>query len=190
MTPEQKRVMRKLSPPTGRRGTLLEALKRKFKSPKECLLALGLDERLLDTSNMAFDQGAPRFSKARAVSWLLDKGCSMEECDEFLQHLDGGGAEGGDGGSRDRPDHATYAQNDAIERALHKGPRERAAAGDMPGLSQSQSSSPMEIDEMPDYGANGLPRPATRRYAMDGVSPRTAATRIAPGLDRIRIGVI
>jgi hypothetical protein len=182
MTPTQRDIMRRLSPPSSKSGKLVEALRRKFGSPRECLRVLGLDESLLDTTSMAFDQGAPRFSKSRAVAWLRAQGCTEQECDAFLDHL-GSGAEAED-------EHATSSQHNAMERAAHSDPREKiGAAGDMPGLSQSQRMSVMEADELPDFRGNGMPKPAIR-HAMDGLPPRTAACRIAPGLEHIRLGAI
>jgi len=48
----------KISPvpsPTGRHATLRDALRRKFKTPREALRALGLDEKLLDVPRLAYD---------------------------------------------------------------------------------------------------------------------------------------
>jgi len=178
MTPAQKLTMQRLTPPSGK---LLEALRRKYKSPRECMRALGLDAALLLDDRMAFDQEAPRFSKARAVSWLLKNGFSEADCDEFLSLFDGGGAEAEDDGHG-----PTESQHNALERTAHTDPRERVDGG-MPGLSQSQRmSSPMELDELPE---NGMPRAAA--HAMDSSLPRrTAACRIAPGLENIRLGVL
>jgi hypothetical protein len=150
-----------LTPP---RSRLLEALRKKFRSPKECIRALGLDERLL-----AFDEAPRGFSKSRAVAWLRSKGCSEADCDEFLEYLNRIG-EGGDRDSRDRH-HATSEQHNAME------------------LAAGGHGNVLDLDEMPSYRGNGMPRPAVE-HAMDSASPRTAACRIAPGLANIRLGPI
>jgi hypothetical protein len=87
---------------------------------------------------------------------------SEADCDEFLKYL--GGAEAEDRGSRAR-DHATSEAHNAMEAAAH--------------------SDPMERDEMPNYGANHMPR-----HALDSAPAWKAARAIAPGLANIKLGPI
>ena len=73
MTRKQREVIEQLSRPVGTRGRLLEALKRKFKTPKECLKALGLDAALLDTGTAVCARAPPREARSSMAHMLLPK---------------------------------------------------------------------------------------------------------------------
>jgi len=174
---------------------LSKALRKRFKSPREALAALGLDEALLDVS-MAFDrrglvrgrdqEGPPPFSKSRCLAWMRRKGFSEQECDELLEQL--AGVEAEDRRAKDRrakDEHATSEVHNKMEMARHTTPHE-AMHPETGGVLDRARGRP--FDELPSYGRN-LPRAAVE-HAMDCALPRDAACAIAPGLKNVCLGVL
>jgi hypothetical protein len=165
MTPKQRDITRKLSPPSTSR--LTEALRKKYKTPRACLEALGLDASLL-----AFDQALPtkRFSKARAIARMMKQGCSEQECDEFLDYLASGEAEAED-------DHATSEVHNKMEAAAHA----KSTGGDMPGLPPDMRISG-SVDRLPEY-RNGSGMPMNSIDALFPPSPAHAPIVDLPIVD-------
>ena len=51
-------------------GKLKDELRKKYRTPREALLALGLDEKLLDVSRLAFDGAKHMTKKPTCIEYL------------------------------------------------------------------------------------------------------------------------
>jgi hypothetical protein len=132
------------------------ALRRRFKSPRDCLRALGLDEKLLDVKRLAFDSrniGAiPGTSSKMELEEMLCtvlSGHELQRARDLLHSID---ADDGDG-EVEQPE----AEDDEVDEQELREQRRRAMAKTADFLADRKGMSADQIEtELRDFPRNAL----------------------------------